>query len=120
LNFLVFIIIIIFYSLSPPPLPCQIHSEPLQALEGTDIEGYLAHHHDMIFLSVIDEARKKTEKDVRTTQMRYVCRLCFILWGGQLYRDTMFMLSQYELNTNYIISYGIVLYCICCLLLGML
>ena len=51
---------------------CQVHSEPLQALEGTDIEGYLSHHHDMIFLSVIDEARKKTEKDVRSTQMRYV------------------------------------------------
>jgi hypothetical protein len=26
----------------------------------------------MIFLSVIDEARKKTENDVRLTQMRYV------------------------------------------------
>ena len=48
----------------------KVQSEPLQTLEGTDIEGYLSHHHDMIFLSVIDEARKKTERDVRATQMR--------------------------------------------------
>lgn len=49
----------------------KARSEPLQPLEGTDIEGYLTHHHDMIFLSVIDEARKKTEMDVRATQMRW-------------------------------------------------
>ena len=45
----------------------------MERLEGTDIEGYLSHHHDMIILSAIDEARRVAEKDVADTQKRSGC-----------------------------------------------
>ena len=44
----------------------------MERLEGTDIEGYLSHHHDMIILSAIDEARRVAEKDVSDIQKRYI------------------------------------------------
>ncbi len=44
---------------------------PVERLEGTDIEGYLSHHHDMIILSAIDESRKIAEEDANTTQKKY-------------------------------------------------
>jgi hypothetical protein len=36
----------------------------VERLEGTDIEGYLLHHHEMIVFSAIDEARKIADEDV--------------------------------------------------------
>ncbi len=44
--------------------------DPTERFEGTDIEGYLAHHHDLIILSAIDEARISSEHDVQETQSR--------------------------------------------------
>jgi len=40
-------------------------------LEGTDIDGYLAHHHDMIILTAIDEARHGAEDHVHEMQRRW-------------------------------------------------
>ncbi|CAM9394309.1 unnamed protein product [Ascophyllum nodosum] len=36
--------------------------QPLQPLGETDIEGYLAHHHDMIVLSTVEETRRAAEE----------------------------------------------------------
>eukprot|EP01038_Epipyxis_sp_PR26KG_P006682 gene6682-9166_t len=41
-------------------------------LEGADIEGYLAHHHDMIILGAIDEANRGSEDDVAEMQRRWM------------------------------------------------
>lgn len=41
-------------------------------LEGTDIEGYLAHQHDMIILTAIEEARQGAEDHVQEMQRRYL------------------------------------------------
>jgi hypothetical protein len=41
--------------------------------EGTDIEGYLAHHHDMIMLSTADNAKRGAEEDAQEMQVRSVC-----------------------------------------------
>lgn len=43
-------------------------------LEPTDIDGYLAHHHDMIVLSAIEDARRASEEDVQEMQRRYTPR----------------------------------------------
>lgn len=40
-------------------------------LEGTDIEGYLAHQHDMIILTAIEEAKQGAEDHVQEMQRRY-------------------------------------------------
>ena len=40
-------------------------------LEGVDIEGYLAHHHDMIILTAIEDAKCNTEDDVTEIQRRW-------------------------------------------------
>lgn len=32
-----------------------------ERFEGTDVEGYLAHHHDVIVLGAIDGARRASE-----------------------------------------------------------
>lgn len=42
-------------------------------LEGTDIEGYLQHQHDMIILTAIEEARQGAEDHVQEMQRRYAC-----------------------------------------------
>lgn len=41
-------------------------------LEGTDLEGYLAHHHDMIILTSIEESRQLAEQHLQNMQRRYV------------------------------------------------
>jgi len=40
-------------------------------LEGTDIEGYLAHQHDMIILTAIEEAKQGAEDHVQEMQRRW-------------------------------------------------
>ncbi len=40
-------------------------------LEGTDLEGYLAHHHDMILLTAIEESRQIGENYLYEMQQRY-------------------------------------------------
>ena len=44
---------------------------PSEHLETTDIEGYLTHHHDMIILNAINEAKRGAEYDVREMHRRY-------------------------------------------------
>ena len=41
-------------------------------LEGTDIEGYLAHHHDMIILTTIEDVRRGAEDHMHEMQRRLV------------------------------------------------
>lgn len=41
-------------------------------LEGTDIEGYLAHHHDMIILTTIEDVRRGAEDHMHDMQRRCV------------------------------------------------
>ncbi|KAJ1431638.1 hypothetical protein B484DRAFT_478882 [Ochromonadaceae sp. CCMP2298] len=45
--------------------------DSLLHLEGTDIEGYLAHHHDMIVLTAVEEARQGAEEHVQEMQRRW-------------------------------------------------
>lgn len=45
---------------------------PSERLEATDIEGYLAHNHDLIILTAIDEAKRGAEDDVREISRRSV------------------------------------------------
>jgi hypothetical protein len=40
-------------------------------LEGTDLEGYLAHHHDMIILTAIEESRQIGDNYLYETQQKY-------------------------------------------------
>lgn len=54
----------------------------MERLEGTDIEGYLSHHHDMIILSAIDEARRVAEKDVSDIQKRYLHTPYYTTYSG--------------------------------------
>lgn len=44
---------------------------PSERLEATDIDGYLAHNHDLIILSAVDEARRGAEDDVREISRRF-------------------------------------------------
>ena len=39
-------------------------------LESTDIEGYLAHHHDIIILGAVEDARRAAEKDAQAAEQR--------------------------------------------------
>ncbi len=59
---------------------------PVERLEGTDIEGYLSHHHDMIILSAIDESRKIAEEDANTTQRKsefsLFIQFMYLRWAG--------------------------------------
>ena len=41
-------------------------------LEGTDLEGYLAHHHDMIILTSVEESRQLAEQHLQSMQRRHV------------------------------------------------
>lgn len=41
-------------------------------LEGTDLEGYLAHHHDMIILTSIEESRQLAEQHLQSMQRRWM------------------------------------------------
>lgn len=43
---------------------------PSERLEATDIDGYLAHNHDLIILSAVDEAKRGAEDDVREISRR--------------------------------------------------
>ena len=45
---------------------------PSERLEATDIDGYLAHNHDLIILTAIDEAKRGAEDDVREISRRLV------------------------------------------------
>lgn len=43
-------------------------------LEGVDIEGYLAHHHDMIVLKSINDAMKEADRNAQAMHRRYCLR----------------------------------------------
>lgn len=45
---------------------------PSERLEATDIDGYLAHNHDLIILSAVDEAKRGAEDDVREISRRFL------------------------------------------------
>eukprot|EP01041_Mallomonas_annulata_P004894 gene4894-9761_t len=45
--------------------------DPQEKLDSTDIEGYLAHHHDMIILTALDEAKRIAEEDIHDMQRRW-------------------------------------------------
>jgi hypothetical protein len=50
-------------------------------LEGTDIEGYLAHHHDLVLLAAIDESRRNCERDIEEMQRTITIYVCaYYLW----------------------------------------
>ena len=51
-------------------LSVQATYNPAEHLEATDIDGYLSHHHDMIILTAIDEAKRGAEYDVREMHRR--------------------------------------------------
>lgn len=42
----------------------------LKKLQETNIDSYLAHHHDMIIFSTINEARKSSESEFKVLQGR--------------------------------------------------
>ena len=42
-----------------------------EKLESTDIEGYLAHHHDIIILGAVEDARRASEVDADAMERRY-------------------------------------------------
>jgi hypothetical protein len=42
-----------------------------EKLESTDIEGYLAHHHDIIILGAVEDARRAAEDDAQTMERRW-------------------------------------------------
>lgn len=50
----------------------QTSDDSAMRLEGTDIEGYLAHQHDMIILTAIEEAKQGAEDHVQEMQRRCV------------------------------------------------
>lgn len=41
-----------------------------EKLDSTDIEGYLAHHHDIIILGAIEDARRAADDDAETMERR--------------------------------------------------
>lgn len=41
-----------------------------EKLESTDIEGYLAHHHDIIILGAVEDARRAIEDDAQAMERR--------------------------------------------------
>lgn len=45
--------------------------DPQGKLESTDIEGYLAHHHDIIILGAIEDARRASEEAAAELERRY-------------------------------------------------
>ena len=50
-------------------------------LEGVDIEGYLAHHHDMIVLKSIDDAMKEADRNAQAIHRRYGKRSSLFING---------------------------------------
>lgn len=42
-----------------------------EKLDSTDIEGYLAHHHDIIILGAIEDARRASENDADAMERRW-------------------------------------------------
>ena len=48
----------------------EIIENAAEKLESTDIEGYLAHHHDMIILGAIEDARRAAEDDAQDAERR--------------------------------------------------
>ena len=40
--------------------------------EQTDVEGFLAHHHDIIIYSAINESQRTSDIDVQIAQRRFV------------------------------------------------
>ena len=49
--------------------------DPTGRLEGVDLDGYLAHHHDMIVLNAVDDSIRLTEDFVKHSQRKYVLSL---------------------------------------------
>lgn len=47
------------------------HYDPMEKLDSTDIDGYLAHHQDMIVLTALDEAKRISEDDIQDLQRRW-------------------------------------------------
>ncbi|CAM9491360.1 unnamed protein product [Choristocarpus tenellus] len=45
--------------------------QPLQPLGETDIEGYLAHHHDMIMVTAVEETRRAAEESALIRQREW-------------------------------------------------
>ena len=52
----------------------QVETEidPTDRLEDTDIEGYLAHHHDMIVLMALEESKRAAADNMREVQRRWL------------------------------------------------
>jgi hypothetical protein len=48
----------------------QTAYDPCGSLEGVDLDGYLAHHHDMIVLNAIDHTIRQTEDCVKYSQRK--------------------------------------------------
>ena len=53
--------------------------DPVERLEGIDLEGYLSHHHDMIVLNAIDSTSRVTEEYVKEEQQKYVITFAFTI-----------------------------------------
>ena len=51
-------------------LSVQATYNPSEPLEATDIDRYLAHHHDIIIYTAIEEAKRSAEVDVREMHRR--------------------------------------------------
>lgn len=48
----------------------EVVVDATEKLESTDIEGYLAHHHDIILLGAVEDARRAAEDDAQTMERR--------------------------------------------------
>ena len=59
-------------SISYPIPDAQAVVDATEKLDSTDIEGYLAHHHDIIILGAVEDARKASEDDAETMERRFV------------------------------------------------
>lgn len=53
---------------------CAQTRDDASSLEGTTLEGYLAHHRDMILLTAVEEAKQLSEEYIQETQRRWVTK----------------------------------------------
>jgi nuclear pore complex protein Nup93 len=73
--------------------------EPLHPLDDTDVEGFLRHEHEMILISAIEEARRKTQDEYESAYERSihaawndVKRTVFDALGQHRVMDDQFMM----------------------------
>jgi hypothetical protein len=76
-------------------ISCQGAYAPAERLEATDIDSYLAHHHDIVILNTIEEAKRGAEEDVQELHRRYLyCQFQARFISRYLKHDTSKFISN--------------------------